>query len=78
VCAEDNQVDSHHIVKLSQSNCCMCPIIDGPRGSLRRLRSQLAEDGCPESQVILAKHLLEEKCGKNLIIIQLLSIKFQD
>ncbi|KAJ4450999.1 hypothetical protein ANN_02435 [Periplaneta americana] len=35
---------------------------DGPRGSLRRLRSQLAEDGCPESQVILAKLLLEEKC----------------
>nr|CAD7393178.1 unnamed protein product [Timema cristinae] len=35
---------------------------DGPRGSLRRLRSQLAEDGCPESQVVLAKQLLEETC----------------
>ncbi|XP_015585382.1 wolframin isoform X2 [Cephus cinctus] len=35
---------------------------DGPRGSLRRLRSQLAEDGCPESQVVLGKHLLEERC----------------
>lgn len=35
---------------------------DGPRGSLRRLRSQLAEDGCPESQVVLAKQLLTEKC----------------
>ncbi|XP_024892354.1 wolframin-like, partial [Temnothorax curvispinosus] len=37
---------------------------DGPKGSLRRLRSRLAEDGCPESQVILAKQLLEEQCGK--------------
>ncbi|XP_020284391.1 wolframin isoform X2 [Pseudomyrmex gracilis] len=36
--------------------------IDGPKGSLRRLRSRLAEDGCPESQVILAKQLLEERC----------------
>ncbi|XP_049880557.1 wolframin [Pectinophora gossypiella] len=35
---------------------------DGPQGSLRRLRSQLAEDGCAESQVVLAKQLLEEKC----------------
>ncbi|XP_078039773.1 wolframin ER transmembrane glycoprotein wfs1 [Augochlora pura] len=35
---------------------------DGPQGSLRRLRSQLAEDGCPESQVVLAKQLLEERC----------------
>ncbi|XP_017892597.1 wolframin [Ceratina calcarata] len=35
---------------------------EGPRGSLRRLRSQLAEDGCPESQVVLAKRLLEERC----------------
>ncbi|XP_076631079.1 wolframin ER transmembrane glycoprotein wfs1 [Colletes latitarsis] len=35
---------------------------DGPSGSLRRLRSQLAEDGCPESQVVLAKQLLEERC----------------
>ncbi|XP_001602833.2 wolframin isoform X1 [Nasonia vitripennis] len=35
---------------------------DGPKGSLRRLRSQLAEDGCPESQVVLAKQLLDECC----------------
>ncbi|XP_044730992.1 wolframin [Chrysoperla carnea] len=35
---------------------------DGPRGSLQRLRNQLAEDGCPESQVILAKQLLNEQC----------------
>lgn len=35
---------------------------DGTRGSLRRLRSQMAEDGCPESQVVLAKQLLEERC----------------
>ncbi|XP_071441688.1 wolframin [Hetaerina americana] len=38
-------------------------IHDGPKGSLRRLQSQMAEDGCPESQVVLAKKLLEEKCG---------------
>lgn len=43
--------------------------IDGPRGSLRRLRSQLAEDGCPESQVVLAKQLLEEQCGEHSKII---------
>ncbi|EZA52583.1 Wolframin [Ooceraea biroi] len=36
--------------------------MNGPKGSLRRLRSRLAEDGCPESQVILAKQLLEERC----------------
>ncbi|KAF5274009.1 hypothetical protein FQA39_LY01124 [Lamprigera yunnana] len=36
--------------------------IDGPRGSLKRLRNQLANDGCPESQVVLAKQLLEEEC----------------
>ncbi|XP_050681273.1 wolframin isoform X1 [Leptidea sinapis] len=35
---------------------------DGPQGSLKRLRNQLAEDGCAESQVVLAKQLLEEKC----------------
>lgn len=40
-------------------------ITDGSRSSLRRLRSQLAEDGCPESQVVLAKELLEERCGNN-------------
>ncbi|XP_025834504.1 wolframin [Agrilus planipennis] len=37
-------------------------IHDGPRGSLKRLRSQLASDGCAESQVVLAKQLLEEQC----------------
>lgn len=36
----------------------------GPqRGSLKRLRSQLASDGCPESQVVLARQLLDEECG---------------
>ncbi|KAK9718418.1 Wolframin EF-hand domain [Popillia japonica] len=35
---------------------------DGPRLSLKRLRDQLASDGCPESQVVLAKQLLEEQC----------------
>jgi len=53
-------------------------MLDGPRGSLRRLRSQLAEDGCPESQVILAKHLLEEKCGKNFIIMCMLTLNFKN
>ncbi|KAI8423158.1 hypothetical protein MSG28_014221 [Choristoneura fumiferana] len=38
-------------------------IHDGPQGSLRRLRNVLAEDGCAESQFVLAKLLLEEKCG---------------
>lgn len=32
------------------------------KNSLKRLRSQLASDGCPESQVVLAKQLLEEDC----------------
>ncbi|XP_037071637.1 wolframin-like [Pollicipes pollicipes] len=32
---------------------------DGPQGSLRRLRSNLAEDGCEESQLVLAKQLLD-------------------
>ncbi|XP_068899553.1 wolframin isoform X2 [Tenebrio molitor] len=35
---------------------------DGPRSSLKRLRSQMATDGCPESQVVLAKQLLDEQC----------------
>ncbi|XP_023029116.2 wolframin ER transmembrane glycoprotein wfs1 [Leptinotarsa decemlineata] len=34
----------------------------GPKSSLKRLRSQLASDGCPESQVVLAKQLLDEEC----------------
>lgn len=42
---------------------CLYLSADGPRGSLRRLRNQLAEDGCVESQVQLAKQLLEERCG---------------
>ncbi|KAJ8972742.1 hypothetical protein NQ317_013795, partial [Molorchus minor] len=33
-----------------------------PKNSLRSLRSQLASDGCPESQVVLAKQLLDEQC----------------
>lgn len=37
---------------------------DGPRGSLKQLRNQLASDGCAESQVILAKQLLTEPCGE--------------
>ncbi|XP_014487408.1 PREDICTED: wolframin isoform X2 [Dinoponera quadriceps] len=41
-------------------------MFDGPRSSLRRLRSQLAEDGCPESQVVLAKQLLEERCEHDI------------
>jgi hypothetical protein len=53
-------------------------MLDGPRGSLRRLRSQLAEDGCPESQVILAKHLLEEKCGTNFVIACTLTPNFKN
>ncbi|CAH1981102.1 unnamed protein product [Acanthoscelides obtectus] len=35
----------------------------GQKNSLKRLRSQMASDGCPESQVVLAKQLLEEECG---------------
>ncbi|XP_022905359.1 wolframin [Onthophagus taurus] len=37
-------------------------IQDGARCSLKRLRSELANDGCPESQVVLAKQLLEDRC----------------
>ncbi|XP_059488846.1 wolframin isoform X2 [Neocloeon triangulifer] len=33
---------------------------DGPRSSLRLLQGQLAEDGCPEAQVALAKQLLND------------------
>ncbi|CAL4088397.1 unnamed protein product, partial [Meganyctiphanes norvegica] len=32
----------------------------GPRGLLRRMRSQLAEEGCPESQLVMARALLEQ------------------
>ncbi|XP_015126304.1 wolframin [Diachasma alloeum] len=39
---------------------------DGPRGSLRGLRSQLAEDGCAESQVVLGKRLLEERSERDV------------
>nr|CAI5828940.1 unnamed protein product [Callosobruchus analis] len=34
----------------------------GQKNSLKRLRNQMASDGCPESQVVLAKQLLEEEC----------------
>lgn len=39
---------------------------DKPKGSFRELRSQLPEDGCPESQVILAKRLLEDTNGPDV------------
>ncbi|KAK4875312.1 hypothetical protein RN001_011734 [Aquatica leii] len=48
--------------KKSTSGRKQWTIHDGPRGSLKRLRNQLANDGCPESQVVLAKQLLEEQC----------------
>lgn len=47
-----------------QFYCLYKFISDGHRGSLKRLRNQLANDGCPESQVVLAKQLLEERCGE--------------
>lgn len=50
--------------------------LDGPRSSLKRLRSQLASDGCPESQVVLAKQLLDEQCGNFGSYSQLICIKF--
>ncbi|XP_045592864.1 wolframin [Procambarus clarkii] len=37
----------------------------GPRGLLRRMRSQLAEDGCPESQLVMGKTLLEQQGQEN-------------
>ncbi|BES96384.1 Wolfram syndrome 1 [Nesidiocoris tenuis] len=37
-------------------------IFTGPHSASRRNRSGLAEDGCPDSQVVLAKQLLEETC----------------
>ncbi|XP_037787857.1 wolframin-like [Penaeus monodon] len=40
-------------------------IQEGPRGILRRMRSQLAEDGCPESQLIIGKTLLEQISDEN-------------
>lgn len=41
-------------------------IQDGPRGTLRKLRKQLAEDGCVESQVVIAKRLLVESVDTNI------------
>lgn len=38
-------------------------VLDGQRSSLNPLIRQIAREGCPESQVVLAKQLLEEKCG---------------
>ncbi|XP_018017165.1 wolframin-like isoform X2 [Hyalella azteca] len=35
-------------------------IQDGPRGVIRRMRSQLAEEGDPDSQMALASALLQE------------------
>ncbi|KAK7071217.1 hypothetical protein SK128_001674 [Halocaridina rubra] len=32
----------------------------GPRGLLQRMRSQLAEDGCPESQLVMGRTLLQQ------------------
>ncbi|KAK8379379.1 hypothetical protein O3P69_019343 [Scylla paramamosain] len=32
----------------------------GPKGLLRRMRSQLAEDGCPESQLVMGRTLLDQ------------------
>lgn len=37
--------------------------LGGPKTSLKLLRNQLASDGCPESQVVLAKQLFEQECG---------------
>ncbi|KAK8731062.1 hypothetical protein OTU49_007781 [Cherax quadricarinatus] len=37
----------------------------GPRGLLRRMRSQLAEDGCPESQLVMGKTLLQQQSQEN-------------
>lgn len=50
--------------------------LDGPRSSLKRLRSQLASDGCPESQVVLAKQLLDEQCGNFPFNSTIICIKF--
>jgi hypothetical protein len=47
-----------------------------PDGPIRRLGSQLAEDGCPDSQVVLAKQLLEDKCGLWYLHILSLYINF--
>nr|CAI5828939.1 unnamed protein product [Callosobruchus analis] len=40
----------------------------GQKNSLKRLRNQMASDGCPESQVVLAKQLLEEECGMSNLL----------
>lgn len=42
--------------------------LGGPKSSLKLLRNQLASDGCPESQVVLAKQLFEQECGMHRII----------
>lgn len=49
--------------KLIDGKVYLC-FVDCSRSSLKRLRNQLASDGCPESQVILAKQLLDESGGK--------------
>ncbi|XP_017786448.1 PREDICTED: wolframin [Nicrophorus vespilloides] len=47
--------------KRSTSGRKQWPIHEGPRSSLKRLRNQLANDGCPESQVVLAKQLFDHE-----------------
>lgn len=39
-------------------------VLDGPSSTVKQLRSQMASEGCPESQVVLAKQLLEDQSGK--------------
>lgn len=44
--------------------CIIC--LDRTQNRYNRFGSYLAEDGWPDSQVDLAKQLLNEKCGKAL------------
>ncbi|XP_028135542.1 wolframin [Diabrotica virgifera virgifera] len=50
------------VPKKSASGRKQWTLRDNSQYSLKRLRSQLASDGCPESQVVLAKQLLDEEC----------------
>lgn len=43
----------------------------GPKSTLKLLRNQLASDGCPESQVVLAKQLFEQDCGMSFQMFRL-------
>ncbi|KAL3270028.1 hypothetical protein HHI36_009084 [Cryptolaemus montrouzieri] len=47
------------VPKRSASGRKQWSLQDGPRSSLKLLRNQLANEGCSESQVVLAKQLLE-------------------